>query len=93
MEDPVEYRLYLHLPYLQDLILYLSSKPSRFGASWPVSLGQVGQLMEGPPIPSTESRRRGTLGTRLRQQPLNAWQESLVLLSLAKLSSALSDLE
>jgi hypothetical protein len=62
MEDPVEYRLYLHLPYLQDLILYLSSKPSRFGASWPVSLGQVGQLMEGPPIPSTESRRRGSPG-------------------------------
>jgi hypothetical protein len=44
MEDPVGYNyirsgLYLYLPYLQDLILYLSSKLPRFGASWPGSLG------------------------------------------------------
>jgi hypothetical protein len=59
--------LNLYLPYLQDLILFLSSKPPRFDASWPVSLGRVGRLMEGPQFLFTESRRHGTLGTRLRQ--------------------------
>jgi hypothetical protein len=74
MEDPVGYNcigprpeLYLYLPYLQDLILYLSSKPPRFSGSWPRSLGRVGQLMEGPLFLSTESRRRGTPSTILRQ--------------------------
>jgi hypothetical protein len=98
MEDPIEYDciwpgLYLYLPHLQDLILYLSSKPPRFGASWPVSLGPVGRLMEGPLFLSTNSKRCGTLGTKLRQQPPSAWQASLVFLSLAKLSSALSNLD
>jgi hypothetical protein len=37
IEDPVRYdcirpELYLYLPNLQDLILYLSSKPPRFSA-------------------------------------------------------------
>jgi hypothetical protein len=27
------------------------SKPPRFGASWPESLGRVGRLMEGTPVP------------------------------------------
>jgi hypothetical protein len=54
MEDPVQYEsiwpgLYLYLPYLQDLMLYLSSKPPRFGATWPVSFDRVGWLMEAPP--------------------------------------------
>jgi hypothetical protein len=36
--------------------------------------------MEGPLFLSTKSRRCGTPGTRLRQQPLSAWQASLILL-------------
>jgi hypothetical protein len=42
MEDLVSYDstrlgLYLYLLYLQNVILYLSSKPPRLWASWPVS--------------------------------------------------------
>jgi hypothetical protein len=72
MEDPVDHGsiwpgLYLYLLYLQDLIRYLSSKPPRLWASWPVPLGRVGQLMVGPLFLSVKSRRRGTHGTKPRQ--------------------------
>jgi hypothetical protein len=84
MEYPIGYDciwpgLYLYFPYLQDLILYLSSKPHQFGASWPGFLGWVDRLMEGPLFLSTESRRHGTPSTTLCQQP-PAWQASLILL-------------
>jgi hypothetical protein len=52
-----------------------------------------------PPLSlSTESRRRGTHGTKPCQQPSSAWQESFNpdqpnLTVLAKLSSVLFDLE
>jgi hypothetical protein len=39
-----------------------------------------GRLMEGPLLLSTESKGRGTPGTRLRQQPPRAWQVSSILL-------------
>jgi hypothetical protein len=44
-------KLYLYLPYLQELILYLSSKPLRLWATWLGSLGRVVRLMVGTPVP------------------------------------------
>jgi hypothetical protein len=80
MEDPIgedctRPRLYLYLPYLQDLILQLSSKPPQLWAFWPVPSGGVGRLLVGPLILSTESRRRGTLGIHPCTQVLGkrAW--------------------
>jgi hypothetical protein len=54
--------------------------------------------MVGPLFLSVGSRRRGTHGTKPRQQPPIAWQASfnpsqLDLPALVKLLSALSDLE
>jgi hypothetical protein len=56
MKDPVGYGstwpgLYICLSYLQDLILYLSSKPPRLWASWPMPLGRVGRLWVDPHVP------------------------------------------
>jgi hypothetical protein len=77
MEDPVRYscichELYLYLPYLEDLIIYLSSKLPRFDASGPECPGQVGRLMEVPLFLFTKSRKHGTPSTRLRQRPPSA---------------------
>jgi hypothetical protein len=50
------------------MIIY---NPPRLWASWPVSSGQVGQLMVAPPLfLSTESRSLGTHGTKPRHKVL-----------------------
>jgi hypothetical protein len=61
-------------------------------------LGRVGRLMVGPLLFSAESKRCGTHGTKPHQQPPSVWQASFNpnqpdLPALAKLPSALSDLE
>jgi hypothetical protein len=62
-------------------MLFLSSKPPRFSASWPIVLDQVGWLIEGPLLLSTESRRRGAPSTILRQAAMVRGHGLAVLLS------------
>jgi hypothetical protein len=89
MEDLVGYDstwpgLYFYLPYLQYLILYLSSKLPRFSAPWPVCSGRVGLFREPPPpqVLSIESRRNSTPSTSLRKKYWVSRTQSIVFMEM-----------